>query len=359
MPEDTFTYCTDYTCRIAGDRQTSMFLSPDNYIQAPDNSQSFNRYAYCLNNPLKYTDPNGDFFWLIPNIGWSKEESFNIGISIVVGLPGLISAQTGISYNLESNTVCNYVGTTFAMNTAYMSCSLNGGVNIGYTAGLSPFSGLPISTNFGTVGINYDITNDCLSGNISAWQVDKSGFTFNPSISVMVYPEHTTNLVRGQGFKSNDAVLNRFVKANDYQGALDYFGFEGEYKSTRPHGAEYVDTDGYYGCTNPKTGMISFGDLAFDSYDNLRGTYEKERFHRNKVLKGETFETFDEEGLECMKYFPEEAKGHLHAGYNNGLYPKATLNYFQLANSYWLSVHTTAIRNPHFYDFIFKIPRKW
>ena len=32
----------------------STFLSPDNYIQAPDNSQNFNRYAYCLNNPLKY-----------------------------------------------------------------------------------------------------------------------------------------------------------------------------------------------------------------------------------------------------------------------------------------------------------------
>ena len=32
----------------------STFLSPDNYIQAPENSQNFNRYAYCLNNPLKY-----------------------------------------------------------------------------------------------------------------------------------------------------------------------------------------------------------------------------------------------------------------------------------------------------------------
>jgi RHS repeat-associated protein len=35
------------------------FLSPDPYVQAPDFSQSFNRYSYCLNNPLKYTDING------------------------------------------------------------------------------------------------------------------------------------------------------------------------------------------------------------------------------------------------------------------------------------------------------------
>lgn len=38
------------------------FFSPDNYVQMPDNSQSFNRYSYCLNNPLKYTDPSGDNF---------------------------------------------------------------------------------------------------------------------------------------------------------------------------------------------------------------------------------------------------------------------------------------------------------
>ena len=38
------------------------FLSPDPYVQAPDFSQNFNRYSYCLNNPLKYTDPDGEIF---------------------------------------------------------------------------------------------------------------------------------------------------------------------------------------------------------------------------------------------------------------------------------------------------------
>ena len=38
------------------------FLSPDNFVQMPDNAQRYNRYSYCLNNPLKYTDPSGEAF---------------------------------------------------------------------------------------------------------------------------------------------------------------------------------------------------------------------------------------------------------------------------------------------------------
>jgi RHS repeat-associated protein len=35
-------------------------LAPDNFVQTPDFTQSFNRYTYCLNNPLKYIDPSGE-----------------------------------------------------------------------------------------------------------------------------------------------------------------------------------------------------------------------------------------------------------------------------------------------------------
>ena len=38
------------------------FLSPDPYVQAPEHSQSFNRYSYCMNNPLKYNDQSGKLF---------------------------------------------------------------------------------------------------------------------------------------------------------------------------------------------------------------------------------------------------------------------------------------------------------
>ena len=35
------------------------FISTDTVIPDPTNPQAFNRYSYCLNNPLKYIDPSG------------------------------------------------------------------------------------------------------------------------------------------------------------------------------------------------------------------------------------------------------------------------------------------------------------
>lgn len=48
------------------DPKLHRFLSPDNYIQEPYNTQNYNRYAYCVNNPLKYTDVTGNVFeWAV------------------------------------------------------------------------------------------------------------------------------------------------------------------------------------------------------------------------------------------------------------------------------------------------------
>ena len=35
------------------------FLSADNFVQDPTNTQNYNRYSYGLNNPLKFSDPSG------------------------------------------------------------------------------------------------------------------------------------------------------------------------------------------------------------------------------------------------------------------------------------------------------------
>jgi hypothetical protein len=39
-----------------------MFVTPDSLIQSPFDPQTLNRYTYCRNNPLIYTDPSGHSF---------------------------------------------------------------------------------------------------------------------------------------------------------------------------------------------------------------------------------------------------------------------------------------------------------
>ncbi|MGI6219113.1 MAG: SpvB/TcaC N-terminal domain-containing protein [Bacteroidaceae bacterium] len=47
------------------DCTTATFLSCDPYVQDPGNWLNHNPYTYCLNNPLKYTDPSGEFIHLL------------------------------------------------------------------------------------------------------------------------------------------------------------------------------------------------------------------------------------------------------------------------------------------------------
>jgi hypothetical protein len=55
-----------------------IFIQPDTLLPDPYNPQALNRYAYVLNNPVKYTDPSGHIAF-IPIIlgvitvhGWYK-----------------------------------------------------------------------------------------------------------------------------------------------------------------------------------------------------------------------------------------------------------------------------------------------
>ena len=56
------------------DPKLHTFLMPDNFVQQPENTQNYNRYAYVLNNPLRYTDPSGELI-----------DPISIGLAIGIG----------------------------------------------------------------------------------------------------------------------------------------------------------------------------------------------------------------------------------------------------------------------------------
>lgn len=130
------------------------FLSPDPYIQAPTDPQNFNRYSYCLNNPLKYTDPDGELFWEAVLIGAAV---FGAGNTIVHGIRGdigdvgdglkyftqgaLAGAALGATWYLApsipvvGNAIQNYMTWSFQFKLGMTTVSAASGLGIGIVTG--------------------------------------------------------------------------------------------------------------------------------------------------------------------------------------------------------------------------------
>ncbi len=69
------------------DATIGRFLSADPHIQDSKDTQSYNRYTYVKNNPLKYTDPSGFFFKsLFKKIKKWIKPIVTIAVSIVAAL---------------------------------------------------------------------------------------------------------------------------------------------------------------------------------------------------------------------------------------------------------------------------------
>jgi len=68
------------------DPEIGRFVSADTIIQAPYDPQSLNRYAYCRNNPVKYVDPSGHFFWAVIAFIAKAFAAISIGSAIAGGI---------------------------------------------------------------------------------------------------------------------------------------------------------------------------------------------------------------------------------------------------------------------------------
>ncbi len=143
----------------------AQFLSPDNYVQAPDNSQNFNRYSYCINNPLKYTDPSGDSFTLAAIIGaavgaymggtiangtynptkWDFGSPQTWGFMICGGLVGAASGYVGAYVSASGIPAANTLG-------IMAGSAINSLGTYAYTLGETPIT---ISAGI----VSYDFTN--------------------------------------------------------------------------------------------------------------------------------------------------------------------------------------------------------
>ena len=217
------------------------FLSPDNYVQSPTSSQGFNRYSYCLNNPLKYTDPSGELYlwddiivgavgfavgyvsYGISNGDWgwkavgagaigagtallgyysggatsaaSIAEGFSAvsgghAATVALGYSGRYVASAAISSMLPSMSIP--IGNNFSVNVSpgvgFGSSGLVGGVNVSgtYNDGTTVISG------------GYGVT-----GNSSSWSVGAMHNGYGGSYYRTTYGGNNSQTVGGLGLNFN------------------------------------------------------------------------------------------------------------------------------------------------------------
>jgi RHS repeat-associated protein len=79
------------------------FISPDTVVQSPSNPQTLNRYSYCLNNPLIYTDPTGHEVYVE---GYNVSEYYNFVQMLGMGI--FTTPSKAVSYLIESAAFAAY-----------------------------------------------------------------------------------------------------------------------------------------------------------------------------------------------------------------------------------------------------------
>ncbi|TCN52474.1 hypothetical protein D0809_00055 [Flavobacterium circumlabens] len=197
------------------DPKLHRFLQPDNFVQDPYNTQSYNRYGYCWNNPLKYTDPSGEWFWMAFAVGaivgavsggagyaaqaiqtgnWSWGQ---FGISVLGGaiIGGVSGGYASMSCTVTSNALINAFasGLIAGMMPVY-------GVQVGdWSFSVSP------AIAFGTGGAPIGI-----AGGVGYSDGRKWSFSVNTTARVSAY-------TLGGGFSYSDGT-------NTYSAGFTNFG---------------------------------------------------------------------------------------------------------------------------------------
>ena len=144
------------------------FLSADPYVQDPTNTQSLNRYSYCVNNPLALTDPTGFGWWhnlihhfehFLHEIGHALESIFEnryfqTAIAIMLTFVGMPE---------WSLALCE--GFYGAFNTAIAGGDLGDVLKAGLIAGIgSEFNSLTKGLNVGAFGSSAWLEDVALRG---------------------------------------------------------------------------------------------------------------------------------------------------------------------------------------------------
>lgn len=173
------------------------FMSADPFIQDPSSLQSYNRYAYVLNNPLAYTDPTGYF---------SLKKLFKAAAVVVVAIyaPQLLATYGVAGATVATATIVN-AAVTGAIIGAISTGTLQGAVHGAFTGALFAAAGFAGTGE----GISAKVASEstaryiahAAAGCVSA---EVGGEKCGTGAVAAVFGKYATNTIGDSSFLSSD-----------------------------------------------------------------------------------------------------------------------------------------------------------
>lgn len=235
------------------------FLSPDPYIQNPSNPQNYNRYSYCLNNPLKYTDPTGELFGI---------DDLLIAVSVRAILGGISGYALGKQSNASGWSMFGYIlggaaigsvsgvlGTSAASGTILANTTSLMVESSAFSLGMSALSGgrMAPNVNFGFASLDFG---------------SKSIRTFNKNNSSL------ENIGYAIGLLGLIKDINDIVDATP---SVVYT--QTRYEDGRIDGISHSAS-----CTVTGENLMSYGPAESCSFDGLKGSIKAEKGMKGSYL---------------------------------------------------------------------------
>lgn len=256
------------------DPKIHRFLSPDNFVQDPSNTQNFNRYGYAMNNPLSFNDPTGEFLHII--IGAAIGGVFNLGIKALQGkIHSFKDGAAAFGIGAVAGGLGAATGGASLAASGLAGASVTGGALAGFTGAVvaSPIQGLGNMAYFGDKYSVKQWGKDALFGAVAGgviggatayfkgnniWKGDPIGngrnaFSFNNSDKFTIKAEGLTGVFEGSGniYKNGEYAGNTnnevraIVKPEPYPPDDGFLGGYSETTTIRPgtvinrYGGEY------------------------------------------------------------------------------------------------------------------------
>lgn len=163
------------------------FFSPDPFVQAPDFTQNYNRYSYCMNNPVMFCDPTGEFLGipmlglafmaeltsnLINGIEHPFQTAWNNATATVNGMDQCLQFSIPLSdnanFNFGASPLSLSINASVSYNKGSNSITVGGGYGMlgfyGYVNGSQTIEGFKIDLSLGS-GNNYKGWNTSITRN--------------------------------------------------------------------------------------------------------------------------------------------------------------------------------------------------